>query len=230
VTTDNQANGTLKTTTGSMIYSYYAPVTRSFNIRAALQATYLQETLDRSQLTFGDMIDARRGFVWNTEETIPSQNKSNVDFSAGMIGYGANYFFGVAVNHINQPDVGLLGASALPAKITIHGGGTIQLEKREEHYLSPNILFQQQQKFMQLDIGLYYVRGPFVAGLWYRSSDAAIGLIGIQNKRMKIGYSYDVTISKLAANTAGSHEISMQLNFTCHHSVRKLNIIRCPIF
>ncbi|MBS1651523.1 MAG: type IX secretion system membrane protein PorP/SprF [Bacteroidetes bacterium] len=229
-TTDDQARGTLKTTNLSLIYSYLAPITREFSMKFGIQATYLQKALDRNKLNFGDMIDPRRGFVWNTQEAIPANNKQNVDFSAGLLGYSKHYFFGFAANHINQPDEGLLGQSKLPTKFTGHAGAIIPLEKGNESYLSPNILFQAQQKFMQLNIGLYYVKGAFVAGLWYRNADAVIALVGFQNSFFKFGYSYDVTISKLAGNTAGSHEISLQMQFECKPKRKKYRTISCPSF
>jgi type IX secretion system PorP/SprF family membrane protein len=230
VTTDDQARGTLKTTNFSLLYSYLAPINRTFSLKFGLQATYLQKSLDKTKLNFGDMIDARRGFVWNTNEAVPSVSKRNVDFSAGLLGYSKNYFFGFAAHHINQPDEGLLGSSKLPAKFTGHAGAIIPLEKGNESYLSPNILFQAQQKFQQLNIGLYYVKGSFVAGLWYRNADAVIALVGIQNANFKFGYSYDITVSKLSGNTAGSHEISLQIQFECKQKRKKYRTISCPSF
>ncbi len=230
ITTDDQAKGTLKTTTASFIYSYHLPVNREFSLKLGLQATYFQKTLDRTKLNFGDMIDPRRGFVWNTNEIVPNQFKQNADFSAGIIGYSKRYFFGFAANHITQPDEGLLGVSKLPAKFTVHGGAIIELEKGGATYLSPNILFQAQQQFLQLNLGLYFVKDAFVAGLWYRNSDAVIALIGIQTRSFKFGYSYDVTISKLAGNTAGSHEISLQVQFECKPKKKKYRTISCPSF
>ncbi|MBI2721672.1 MAG: type IX secretion system membrane protein PorP/SprF [Bacteroidetes bacterium] len=230
VTTDDQARGTLKTTNLSLLYSYHAAVTREFSLKFGIQGTYLQKTLDKTKLNFGDMIDARRGFVWNTQETVPSQSKKNVDFSAGILGYSKNYFIGFAAHHINQPDEGLLGSSKLPAKFTGHAGAIIPLEKGNASYLSPNVLFQAQQKFTQLNLGLYYVKGSFVAGLWYRNADAVIALVGLQNDNFKFGYSYDVTVSKLSGNTAGSHEISVQILFECRPKKKKFRTISCPSF
>jgi type IX secretion system PorP/SprF family membrane protein len=230
VTTDDQARGTLKTTNFSLLYSYHAAVTREFSLKFGIQATYLQKTLDKTKLNFGDMIDARRGFVWHTQEAVPSQSKKNVDFSAGLLGYSKNYFFGFAAHHINQPDEGLLGQSKLPAKFTGHAGAIIPLEKGNASYLSPNVLFQAQQKFTQLNLGLYYVKGSFVAGMWYRNADAVIALVGIQNDNFKFGYSYDVTVSKLSGNTAGSHEISLQIQFECRPKKKKYRTISCPSF
>lgn len=230
VMSDDQARGTLRNTNASLIYSYHVPVNREFSLKFGIQATYFQKTLDKGRLNFGDMIDARRGFVWNTNEIVPSAKKSNADFSAGVLGYSKNYFFGFAAHHITQPDEGLLGQSRLPAKFTGHAGMIIPLEKGNESYLSPNVLFQAQQKFQQLNLGLYYVKGAFVAGLWYRNMDAVIALVGIQNNNFKFGYSYDVTISKLSGNTAGSHEISLQIQFECKPKKKKYRTISCPSF
>lgn len=230
VTTDDQAQGTLKTTNASFVYAYQAVINREFSLKFGLQATYMQKALDVNSLTFGDMIDARRGFVWNTNEAMPANNKKAADFSAGILGYSKRYFVGFAAHHINQPDEGLLGPSKLPAKFTAHGGVIIPLEKGNESYLSPNVLFQAQQKFSQLNLGLYYVKGPFVAGLWYRNADAVIALVGIQNANFKAGYSYDVTVSKLAGNTAGAHEISIQMQFECKAKRKKYRTISCPSF
>jgi type IX secretion system PorP/SprF family membrane protein len=230
VTQDDQANGTLKTTNASLIYSYQAVINREFSLKFGLQATYMQKSLDVASLNFGDMIDPRRGFVWNTNEAIPSNNKTAADFSAGLLGYSKNYFFGFAAHHINQPDEGLLGTSKLPVKFTAHAGAIIELEKGGESYISPNILFQSQQEFNQLNLGLYYVKGPFVAGLWYRNADAVIALIGIKNDNFQAGYSYDITVSQLAGNTAGAHEISVQLKFECKTKRKKYRTISCPSF
>lgn len=230
VTQDDQANGTLRSTQASAVYSYLLPVTRHFSIKAGLQAGFFQKSLNRGKLNFGDMIDARRGFVWNTNEAIPSQNKNNLDFSAGLLGYSKRYFVGFAAHHITQPDEGLQGISKMPMKITAHAGAIIPLEKGNETYISPNVLFQQQQDFTQLNLGLYFVKGVLVGGLWYRNSDAFIALIGIQTDYFKMGYSYDITTSGLSGNTAGSHEVSLQLQFECRPKKKKYRTVSCPSF
>ncbi len=107
VTQDDQARGTLKSTNASLVYSCLLPVTREFSIKAGLQAGFFQKSLDRTKLNFGDMIDARRGFVWNTNEIIPAQTKTNLDFSAGILGHSKRCFVGFAAHHITKPDEGL---------------------------------------------------------------------------------------------------------------------------
>ena len=176
------------------------------------------------------MIDYRRGFVWNTNEVIPQKQKSLLDFGAGVLAYSKRTYFGAAFHHINQPDEGLQGSSKLPLKITAHAGANLPLEKGGGVSISPNILFMQQQNFTQLNIGLYVVKGALTGGIWYRGSDAFIITLGVQSQFIKVGYSYDVTVSKLASNTAGSHEISLQFQTTCKKKKPKFRNDTCPSF
>lgn len=229
---DRAGEGTLNTTNVSGMYSYQLPVTRRFSIKAGLQATWAQKSVDWSKLTFGDMIDARRGFVYNTNEVKRDAPANYVDFSAGLLGYSEKYFIGVAVHHLTEPNESVIkGESPLPRKYTFHAGAVIPLEgKGDVATLSPNILFRMQQDFRQINFGMYYSKGPIIGGLWYRNSDAFITLIGIQTGIMKFGYSYDITISDLTNKTAGSHEISLGLQFDCKPKKRKFRTISCPSF
>jgi type IX secretion system PorP/SprF family membrane protein len=231
-TSDRAGDGTLTTNRISGIYSYQLQVNREFTMKFALEGTYHQKSLDWSKLTFGDMIDRRRGFVWNTNEIQVSNRTQAVDVSAGILGYSKRYFFGFAAHHITQPEEGFITKQnvKLPVKFTGHAGAMIPLEKGNETYISPNILYQRQQDFQQLNLGLYFVKDKIVGGLWYRNQDAFIVLIGFQTKYFKAGYSYDVTVSKLANVSAGSHEISMQLQFECKPKKRKFRTVSCPSF
>ncbi|MCX6295148.1 MAG: type IX secretion system membrane protein PorP/SprF [Bacteroidetes bacterium] len=231
VTNDNAGQGTLKTTNISAIYSKQIQINRNFSINAGLQATYGQKSIDWSKLTFGDMVDERRGFVYNTEETQHLSKRSFVDFSAGAVAFSKYVFIGFAAHHLTQPDEGLLGTSKLPVKFTGHAGATIPIgPKSNETSISPNILYQQQQDFQQLNLGVYVTKGALVGGFWYRNNDAIIVLIGVQHGVFKVGYSYDVTVSKLTNASAGSHEISIGMNFFCKKPKPKYRPSTCPSF
>ena len=228
---DKAGQGTLTTTNVSGMYSYLLNVTREFSLKFAAQATYFQKSIDWSKLTFGDMIDERRGFVYNTLEEQKLTSKSGVDFSAGILGYSKRYFFGFAAHHLTQPNEGLLGPSILPMKLTAHVGALLPIgDKTNQTSISPNILYQKQQNFQQLNLGLYVTKGSIVGGLWYRNQDSFIAVIGFQQHFFKVGYSYDVTVSKLTNATAGSHEISFALQFECKPKKKKFRLVSCPSF
>ena len=233
LTHDRAGQGTLNTTNISAIYSYNLNVNKDFSMRFALQPTFAQKALDGSKLTFGDMIDARYGFIKSTGETIGSPSVSNFDISAGVLGFSKLYFFGLAVNHLTQPNEAFTttGLSPIPMKFTVHAGATIPLEgKTGNASISPNIMYQRQGNFQQLNLGVYFTKGPIVGGLWYRNKDAFIALVGIQQGKFKFGYSYDVTISRLSQKTAGSHEISVAYQMECLSTKKKFSTISCPSF
>ncbi len=231
VMNDRAGQGTINTTNISGIYSYQWRPTRSFAINVGFQATYGQKKLDWSKLTFGDMIDERRGFVKNTEEVPGRSQRSFVDISAGAVGFSKRFFIGFAAHHLNEPDEGLVYSSKLPRKYTAHAGAIIPVgDKSNETTISPNILYQQQQDFRQLNLGVYITKGSLVGGLWYRNQDSFIVLLGLQHGIFKIGYSYDVTVSKLTNATAGSHEVSLGMQFTCKKPKPKYRPGVCPSF
>lgn len=230
---DRAGNSTINTLDASFMYSYQLNVNREFSLKFGLQGTYHQKSLDWTKLTFGDMIDRRRGFVYNTNEIpngYPVVTKRAADVSAGILGYSKRYFFGFACHHLTQPEEAFISHSPLPRKYTGHAGAVIPLQKGDEVYISPNILYQYQGQFQQLNLGMYFVKSNVVAGLWYRNQDAVIALFGYQTPNFKFGYSYDVTISKLANVSAGSHELSMQIQLNCRPKHRKFRTVSCPSF
>lgn len=233
--TNDQAAKTLSTIRASGIYSYQIKVTRQFSVRVGFEATFFQKKLDWSKLTFGDQIDPRRGFVYTTNDVPRGGRRTGVDFSAGVLGFSKNFYFGFAAHHVTEPDESLVqGDSPLPMKLTGHAGAVIALSESKyssnDAKISPNVLFRQQGSFQQLNLGLYVTKGPLWFGAWYRNADAFIVLLGLQTDLAKIGYSYDVTTSRLTLATAGSHEISFQLNFTCKPPRKKYRTISCPSF
>jgi len=233
---DRAGEGTLNTTTISVMYSYRMNVNRSLSVKAGFQAGYIQKKVDWEKLTFGDMIDPRYGFIYETNETKVADTKGNLDISAGVLAFSKQYFGGVALHHLTQPKEGFVDAdkARLPIKITMHVGAIIPLDESDDASVSPNILYQKQQDFQQLNLGVYVHKGPIVGGLWYRqaekNSDAFIALVGFQQGMVKFGYSYDITLSKLSNASAGSHEFSFALQFECRPKKRKFRAISCPSF
>lgn len=229
---DKAGQGTMGITGFSGMYAYQLPITREFSMAFGFEATMRQKKLDWSKLNFGDMIDPKYGFIYNTNEVKNRQVVSYPDFSAGVLGFSKRFYAGFAVFHLTQPNEGFIfDNSPLPMKYTGHAGAVVPLDGRYgESNISPNIIYQQQQDFRELNLGVYISKGPIVGGLWYRNADAVVALVGFQQDMVKMGYSYDITVSKLGIVTAGSHEISFQLLFKCRGKRPKFRTVSCPSF
>ncbi len=237
VLTDNAAK-TVKTTRVSAVYAYNQSITRKFSINFGIEATFFQKSLDWNKLTFGDMIDPRRGFVYPTNDLSRGGTSSGVDFSAGVIGYTDKFFFGFATHHLNEPNESLMNSVdvPLPMRYTAHLGAVMPLEMnggryaKNKDFISPNIIFTQQGTFQQLNMGLYIKKSSLTGGIWYRNKDAFIITLGLESEYIKVGYSYDITISKLSLGSGGSHEVSMGFNFACKPKKKSFRTISCPSF
>jgi type IX secretion system PorP/SprF family membrane protein len=236
-THDMQGQGTIQTSMIGASYSNYLKVNRKFRLMFGVQAAYYQKFLDWSKLTFGDMIDPRRGFIYQTGD-VPRGNgrRGFFDVSAGFVGFSKNFYFGAAFHHLNRPDESLiLGESKLPVKITGHLGANIKLGQRGRYssttFLSPNVIYQYQNGFQQLNVGAYLKYESFTIGAWYRNKDAFILTIGINTDKYRIGYSYDLTVSPLGNGVSGgSHEVSLGFNLKCKKPARDFRRISCPSF
>ena len=237
VLNDNAAN-TLTTSRVSLIYSYHLKVTRKFSLNFGVEGSYYQKAVDWDRLTFGDMIDARRGFVYHTNQIRKNEPVNNMDFSAGLVGYTEQFYFGFAAHHLTTPNESFIDnvASPLPMKFTGHvgaiiplgSGGSLYTEKEES--ISPNILYTRQGTSQQLNMGVYVKKGALVGGVWYRNKDAFILTLGLESDMIKVGYSYDVTLSQLSIISGGSHEVSLALNFRCKPKKKQFRPISCPSF
>lgn len=235
-THDQQGQGTIKTTMLGLIYSYHATLTRKWKLLFGVRAAWYQKSLDWDKLTFGDMIDPRRGFIYATGDVPRGGTRGFFDASAGAVIYNKNFFAGAAMHHLNTPNESMIiGDSKLPMRITAHMGAEIQLGAKSKYSnttsIMPNVIYQYQNGFQELSVGTYIKYGAFNAGAWYRNRDAFILTIGINTGKFRLGYSYDVTISKLNNGVSGgSHEISLGFNLKCKKSVQKFRMISCPSF
>jgi len=235
VLNDNAGRGTLNSFSINGIYSYQLSLSDKVQMVAGFQGSYFQRSLDWGSLTFGDMIAPRRGFIYETQDTPRGGTVDNVDFSSGLVIFSETFYGGIAVHHLFEPNESLIVAEApLERKYTIHAGATFKLNKdfqgESDASISPNILLQQQFGFQQINIGLYAKKGPLILGAWYRYEDSAILLGGVETDRFRVGYSYDLTTSRLTTQTAGSHELSFAMTFNCKTQKKKLKTINCPAF
>jgi type IX secretion system PorP/SprF family membrane protein len=246
---DRAGDGKLSTKSLSGFYSYHLTIkdeTRDyFIIKAGLQAGAFQRSIDFSQLRFGDQINPKLGFIYETQEKLPStglyQTQVIPDFSAGVMAFTKKFYAGLAVNHIVEPAQSFFGNpdSHLPRKYTAHLGMQLPLDnwkRTPETFISPNLLIQRQGQFTQMNLGAYFIKDFFVGGIWYRhtdpNSDALIMLVGVKKDAVRIGYSYDLTVSDARAAAPGSHEVSLVIE-TQKYDTRKKKKWRkivCPTF
>jgi len=241
----------LRTTNALLSYAYRIKVSRKFSFKPALQVGVVNRNIDFGELVFNDQLQTGAAASSAALE-YNSESNYGVDVNTGIIGFSDNYWFGVSVHHINQPDISLLGnETRLDRKYAVQGGWSIPLKKNIGKQVVSQIMiaanYKRQSKREQLDIGAYFNYSPLYAGLWYRgipfkqvdpiyeNNDALILVLGYKKNRVSFGYSYDITVSKLTgASTGGAHEISTSIELVSPKNLRKERrnryMIPCPKF
>lgn len=223
---DRVAGGLLNSYSAQVMYAYQLKLSRNFGVKAGVSGGVLHRNIDWASLTFNDQINPVYGFsdaFGNpniTNELAPDDfNRTVFDMAVGAIVFSKNFYGGVAVKHLTSPNDGFRDedGAGLPLRFTVHAGGEFDLfhrKRNKELLLSPNVLFTQQSNFTQLNLGTHITFDWLYGGVWYRhtfnNTDAVIGLIGVKIAQyVKVGYSYDVTLSNLRPASGGTHELSL---------------------
>lgn len=227
-------------------YAYHFKISKFSEIRLGANLNYNLKRIDFSKLKFNDQITTGSSVSF---DAINYEPLSYVDFAAGALLNSTEYWAGLSAKHLTQPNSSLVGDRVpLPLTISLHGGYRFIIEQKSKElkrYVSPALNYRHQQKNDQLDIGLYYYHLPLNVGIWYRglpfktyaptySSRESIALLigfDITDYNLRIGYSYDLTLSRLGvANSLGAHEISAVYEIAQKRKRNKRVLVSCPKF
>lgn len=147
------------------------------------------------------------------------QSDMLIDFSLGLFyRVPGSYYIGIAGTHLLQSEGAALSESGandlrmiLDRTFYLHGGYQYVFPGNPAFELQPTIIMQTNLSAFQLDVGaLLKYKDIFWGGLNYRLQDALGVIVGVQYKDFKIGYSYDINISKLKLPVSGgSHEVML---------------------
>ena len=233
----------LATTNVGLVYATKFKFRSGWSVSPGLSFFYTQRNMDFDALMFEDELisDATTG----TSELEVLEKKSDIDASFSVLTYNKSMWFGFTWDRILKPNRSLTsGVMEDPYKFTFYGGTKFSIFDKYNwssgQSISPSFLFKMQDKYSQLDLGLYWYQMPLVIGVWYRgipvfkelsSNDAIAFLLGFKVDQVSIGYSYDLTISTLVGLTGGTHEISINYLFNQGVTNReKRRSIPCPTF
>jgi type IX secretion system PorP/SprF family membrane protein len=113
-------------------------------------------------------------------------------------------------NYLNQNN---LGASN---HYFLTGGGLFELSENVK--FKPSALIKAVKgSSLQFDINAnFWIKDVLCVGASYRYNDALVGLVEYQiSPRLRLGYSYDYTISNLNGYNRGTHEIMLRIEIPC---------------
>ncbi len=259
---DVEGEGFLTTLGLSLMLNSRIELFESHFIQVGASISVLRKTADWSKFTFGDQFDPIYGNIRPTGfPAADDQYNISPDLGIGLVyafGKGPNRRqiknnynakIGIAIQHLNEPNQSFLDQkSKLPKKLVAHVNFNFGMNHDASIIFSPCIVFEYQEAFNYNLFGMKTLYGGynllwknFFIGTWLRlfnNSDALIfnaGFItGNENSKhkLKMYYSYDMTVSSLTSkSTGGTHEISLGYFFPEKLNIKhkkKNNPVYCP--
>lgn len=254
---DRAGAGGLQNTTFGLSLAYHKAfgIDKQHTISLGAQAMLVQKSIQFDKLVFGDQFDPGNpaAYLGQTAEPFGNADVSYPDFNVGLMYSGkisekGTVYAGFAYYHLTRPEEKFLNAGGLHTDLRInprysgHLGGSFEVNPNTVVYLSA--MYQQQGPAMEVLAGgaVGFIMNPghdeytqntiFYLGGWYRYGDAIAPYIGFEWSKMKIGISYDVTVSSAAAmaNSQGAMELSIIYNGLITKNERKTYNFSCPKF
>ena len=231
---DRQGGGIMNTTGLDLMYSYHVKLSRFTTVTGGLQASVGQRSINADGLVLPDALEGG-----GTQ--LASASKWYPDFATGMAFFHRNWFGGLAVHHLVEPYMSPSRDpnTRLSRKYTAHVGTMIPIyEKRfgkEVMQLSPNLVFQQQDIYQQLNYGLELHYRDLLGGLWFRQDlgfnyGTLIFSVGYARDKFRFRYSYDTRLSSpgIQIPVMGAHEISLSYIFENLYKSGRQGAIKSP--
>ena len=245
---DVAGSGNLTSTRAYGSVAYHQMLNLGSLLSAGVNVGYANKQISVTNLKFPDQFDGHF-FDANlpTSVALSANNISYLDMQAGL-----NYAYfpdentyvnaGFSSHHLNRPRESFFSQepgvdNRIPVRHTAFLNGSFKLN--DQVILNPNSYFSLQAKSTEWLIGAnahYNLSGNgeniLIAGLYYRSNDAVIPMIGLGVMDYNFTFTYDATISTLRNynGSRGAFEFSLVKSgvFDNYNGDRKQSL--CPTF
>lgn len=239
---------------GSKVVPLISQTNSKMFLYLGLGASINQKSINWDNLVFADQLDQVNGINGETSAAQVPSNTNHLfpDFNTGFALKGINkevfYNVGMSVDHILEPNESVFQTSSgkLPKKYVFDAFMGMPLNKafksvKSSHFWIPGFVLQHQANFQTALLGSNFTQKHFAVGAWYKSrlinfapskSDALVlnaAMFGDFSKEYHytLSYSYDATVSRLVTNTAGSHEITLIINYYSKQKYQSAKYSNC---
>lgn len=216
VLSDVAGSGSLRSTKIYGSLAYHQMLGSSSLLSAGFNLGWANKRIDQSNLKFPDQFDETLGFFDTRIPTSVMLTNTNISYFDMQVGMNYAYFpqediyinAGYSLHHVNKPKESFFNADATGAGvIPMRQIGFINaiLKVNPDVIINPNIYYTTQAKASELVLGMnmnYNLAGSvgekqLIAGIYYRSNDALIPMLGFELSTVRFTFSYDATVSTL---------------------------------
>lgn len=146
---------------------------------------------------------------------------------------------GVSLMHLNRPRESFFDEAVSSNRVAMRTNGFVNasVKLNDQWIINPNIYYSYQAGSSELVGGMMaqyslstYGEKQALGGLYLRPGDAAVAMVGMQWKDIRLTFSYDATTSKVRQFNNGNGAIEFSLIKFGTFSGRTPRSTRCPSF
>ncbi|ESU27071.1 hypothetical protein FLJC2902T_22490 [Flavobacterium limnosediminis JC2902] len=215
-------------------YAYRVALSDYWYFRPGIEVGYGSKSYGFQNLILRDQINIANETI-NPESIDPMKLNNRLhffDMSAGLLFYNDNIWFGTSLKHLTKPNISMAQEGNIPLDMffTVNAGYEFELAEYVDVTFFPyetrmtlTANFMKQGEYNRLDLGTSLLFNKFFVGAttainpmekaYDSHTVTSVNLFGgLQYENFKIGYSYDISTSKLK-NTGGVYELSLVYQF-----------------
>ncbi len=186
-------------------FAYITRISEQTRLSYGLKAGINNLKIDPS----GSDVASDPAFIDNTSTT-------QLNIGAGLYLFTHNFYAGISSPNLLPSDIDIDGVGVAQTKTHIYGVAGYVFDFVDEVKLKPSVVIKQVvDSPLTFDLSLNsLIYDKFELGVSYRYTDSFIALAGFNiTQNLKIGYSYDFSVSELSGYNNGSHEVALLFNF-----------------
>jgi type IX secretion system PorP/SprF family membrane protein len=251
ILSDIAGSGGLRSTKVYGSLAYHQMLGNSSLLSAGFNLGWANKRIDLTKFTFPSQFNGE--FF---DKDFNSHGGDYPNFVATSISYfdmqaGINYAYfptediyingGYSIHHVNRPKETFFSTAADSSTIPMRHIGFVNalIKVNDRVIINPNVYYTNQAKASEFMVGInanYNLSNAgekqLIAGLYYRSGDAVIPMIGFEIKNMRFTFSYDVTVSNLRNfnNMQGAQEFNLIRKGFYPQSSGDTRSVLCPKF
>ena len=219
----NQANAS---------YAYKVQLESDWYFIPGIEVGFGTKSYGFQNLILEDQLNIGTGTIDGTSiDPVGVRDKINFfDVSAGMVVHNDNAFVGVALKHLNKPNISFTNIGNIPLDMFLSVNAGYEFMVSDYNDFLPNNTkllftssFMMQGDYNRLDVGTGLIFSRFFFGAIAATNPSRNnpnshlltsinGFGGLQYEHFKFGYSYDFNVSGIG-RTGGIHEFSLTYHF-----------------
>ncbi len=188
-------------------YAIHLPLSKKVNMSFGAKVGLSNNSFIQSRAVVNDPTNDKT----YVDFTSNNSRKNILDLGAGLYIYSNRFFIGVAADQLTKSMVNFGSASAnFDPQMYFNATGGIKLNINDKITITPAFIVKYMTPAPISIEGTLQVeyKECLWAGFSYRNTDAIVGMIGLNiNKKLKFGYSYDYSVSRLSQYSIGGHEL-----------------------